>query len=167
MGVLRNIWNAATGEKPKALFTREQVGHVGQSWTFSYDGEKNLGEIGPARNYLMNYPMLRVRSWQAYVESEVAQIVLNKWTTWVIGTGLKLRCEPAKLVLEQEGVNGLDSEQFNEFAGVVAGHPVGEHPRAVVGQAGGQPQQVEGERAQLYELHVVVLHHVHRSGGHG
>ena len=116
MGVLRNIWNAATGEKPKALFTREQVGHVGQSWTFSYDGEKNLGEIGPARNYLMNYPMLRVRSWQAYVESEVAQIVLNKWTTWVIGQGLKLRCEPAKLVLEQEGVTGFDSEKFNEFA---------------------------------------------------
>ena len=116
MGVIRNIINAVTGQSPKAEFVREQVGYIGQAWTFSYDGEKNLGEIGPARNYLMNYPMLRVRSWQSYVESEISQIVLNKWTTWVIGTGLKLRCEPAKLVLEQEGVKGFDSEQFNEFA---------------------------------------------------
>lgn len=117
MGVIRNIINAVTGgPKPSANFVREQVGYVGQSWTFSYDGEKNLGEIGPARNYLMNYPMLRVRSWQSYVESEIAQIVLNKWTTWVIGQGLKLRCEPAKLVLEQEGVTGFDSETFNEDA---------------------------------------------------
>jgi capsid protein len=84
------------------------------SWSFSYDGEKNLGEIGPARNYLMNYPMLRIRSWQAYVESEIAQIVLNKDVVWVIGEGLKLRASPARLVLEQEGVKGFNSEAFNE-----------------------------------------------------
>jgi hypothetical protein len=116
MGVIRNILNAIGGDRPKAEFVRESVGYIGQSWTFSYDGEKNLGEIGPARNYLMNYPMLRVRSWQAYVESEVAQIVLNKWTTWVIGQGLKLRCEPAQLVLKQEGIGNFNSEQFNEIA---------------------------------------------------
>lgn len=116
MGIIRNIVNAVKGGNPKAIFQREQVGHYGQSWTFSYDGEKNLGEIGPARNYLMNYPMLRVRSWQAYVESEIAQIVLNKHTTWVIGEGLKLRCNPARLVLEQEGVTGFNSEAFNEEA---------------------------------------------------
>jgi len=115
MSRFQNILKAAFG-RVSANFQRDSVGYVGQSWTFSYDGEKNLGEMGDPRNYLMNYPMLRIRSWQAYVESEIAQIVLNKYTTWVIGEGLKLRCEPATVVLQEEGIKDFKSESFNEVA---------------------------------------------------
>jgi len=100
--------------RAKAIFDRQSTSELVNTWSFSFDGEKNLGEMGQARNYLMNYPMLRVRSWQAYVESEIAQIVLNKQTTWVIGEGLKLRAEPATVVLEQEGVSGFNREPFND-----------------------------------------------------
>jgi len=79
------------------------------SW--SYNGEKNFGEMGPAKDYNINYETLRVRSWQLYLESEIAQTVLDKYTTWVIGKGLKLQCEPAKMILESYGIK-LDTERF-------------------------------------------------------
>lgn len=79
----------------------------------SYDGEKNLGEIGPIKKYVLDYDALRLRSWQSYLESEITQTVLNKYGIWVVGSGLKLQCDPVKKVLETEGIE-LDSEEFNE-----------------------------------------------------
>lgn len=81
----------------------------------SYDGEKNLGEIGPIKDYRPNYVALRMRSWQAYHESDIAQTVLNKHTIWIIGSGLKLQADPVKKVLESENID-LDTEEFNEMA---------------------------------------------------
>lgn len=82
-------------------------------YSFSFTGEKNLGEIGPLKNYRPNYEILRIRSWQAYYESEIAQTVLNRFETWVIGKGLKLQCEPLKEVLKEEGID-LDSQKFSK-----------------------------------------------------
>lgn len=79
----------------------------------SFNGEKNLGEIGPARSYSLDYDMLRVRSWQAYIESEVFRTIVDKFTLWVISGGLKLQTVPIKQVLKGAGIN-LDSEAFNE-----------------------------------------------------
>ena len=56
-----------------------------------YTGEKTAGEMGAAKSYLLAYNYLRVRSWQAYTESEVVQIIINKYIKWVIGNGLKLQ----------------------------------------------------------------------------
>jgi capsid protein len=81
-------------------------------FTHSYDGEKNLGEIGPMKNYAMNYQALRVRSWQSYVESEITQTVMKRFLLWVMGSGLKLQSEPAKNVLKNQKI-GVD-QQFNE-----------------------------------------------------
>lgn len=82
-------------------------------FAYSFTGEKNLGEIGPAKNYLPNYGILRVRSWQSYLESEIAQTVMNRFITWVVGSGLKLQSEPALKVLKEEGIE-FDSHNFTE-----------------------------------------------------
>jgi capsid protein len=68
-------------------------------FAIGYDGEKNLGEMGPIRAYFMDYPALRLRAWQAYIESAEAQIIINKYCTWVVGKGLKLQAEPVKPIV--------------------------------------------------------------------
>lgn len=84
-------------------------------FTVSYDGEKNLGEIGPIKNYKPDYDALRMRSWQAFYESEIAQTVIKKFKIWIIGSGLKLQADPVKLVLKSEGID-ISTEDFNELA---------------------------------------------------
>lgn len=69
-----------------------------------FEGEKTPGEMGAAINYSLLYDRLRIRSWQAYLESEVAQIILNKYILWVVGSGLKLQHEPDAAVLAMEGI---------------------------------------------------------------
>ena len=78
-----------------------------------YDGEKNLGEIGPVKNYVLNYDILRLRSWQSYLESELTPTVIDKFILWVIGSGLKLQSHPSELVLKSAGIS-IDTEKFNE-----------------------------------------------------
>lgn len=73
-----------------------------QTYAISYDGEKNLGEMGPAKLYGLDYATLRIRSWQLYLDSEVIQTVYKKFLLWVIGSGLKLQAEPQKDVLKAE-----------------------------------------------------------------
>lgn len=83
-------------------------------WSKSYDGEKNLGELGPAIHYMLDHESLRVRSWQSYLESDISQTVLNKYITWVVDRGLKLNSSPSKTILKSEGI-ALNSEAFNEI----------------------------------------------------
>jgi len=64
---------SASGHGDHSNFARQNI------WVVPYDGEKNLGEIGPIKDYHMDYPALRARSWQSYIESEISQIVLNKF----------------------------------------------------------------------------------------
>lgn len=81
--------------------------------TSGYNGEKNYGEAGPIRDYWLDYDALRARSWQAFLESEIAKTVLNKFNIWVVDKGLKLQTAPVREVLLDEGVD-LDTELFNE-----------------------------------------------------
>lgn len=83
-------------------------------FSITFNGEKNLGEIGPIKDYKMDYEALRLRSWQAYIESEIAQTVINKFTKWEIGAGLKLQSEPSDLILRSEGVN-VNTHDFSEM----------------------------------------------------
>lgn len=82
-------------------------------FSVSYNGEKNLGEIGPIMKYSIDYGALRLRSWQSYLDSEITQTVINRFTTWVIGKGLKLQAEPEQRVLEMNGIT-LDFQKFSE-----------------------------------------------------
>jgi len=89
-------------------------GNLFGSYTVSFDGEKTAGEIGPAINYNLNYSGLRTRSWQSYLESEISRTIFDRFTIWIIDKGLKLQCEPAKLVLQSENVE-FDAEKFNSI----------------------------------------------------
>ncbi len=80
----------------------------------SFNGEKNFGELGPAKSYLPNYALLRIRSWQAMLESEIAQIAITRFVTWVIGDGLKLQSEPEQRVLKTFGIE-IDRTKFSEM----------------------------------------------------
>lgn len=74
----------------------------------SFDGEKNLGELGPLKYQLMDYYALSLRSWVAFTENTQARILMNKFATWVIGVGLKLQCEPPKKLVG----DGFDYKEF-------------------------------------------------------
>lgn len=81
--------------------------------TVGYDGEKNLGEAGPIKDYVIDYPALRLRSWQEMIESEVAQMLIGTYVTWVVGGGLKLQAEPKVGFIKKSGYV-LDANQFSE-----------------------------------------------------
>lgn len=83
-------------------------------FTDSYTGEKNLGELGPAREYLPMYQLLRTRSWQAMLESEVVQTIVNRLCTWVVGEGLRLQSEPNREVLKSENIT-IDAQAFSKL----------------------------------------------------
>lgn len=86
-------------------------------FSISFNGEKNFGDLGPVINYRLDYQGLRYRSWQAQLESEIAQTVVNRYCTWVIGKGLKLQCEPPKSILESEGIN-WDNKASQKFCDI-------------------------------------------------
>lgn len=81
-------------------------------YSIGFDGEKNLGEMGPIRRYVLDHERLRLRSWQLYLESEICQIVFRRFARWVIGKGLKLQAEPQADVLASEGIT-IDAQAFS------------------------------------------------------
>lgn len=83
-------------------------------FTTTYNGEKNTGEIGPIKNYMPDYYLLSLRSWQAYDESEMAKTIIDKYVKWVVSKGLKLQASPVKKVLESEGIK-INAEEFNSI----------------------------------------------------
>jgi capsid protein len=101
-------------ELPKTIQAHYNSGKYTPIFSFSYDGEKNLGEIGPIIDYTLDHEALRLRSWQSFLESEISQTVLGKFTTWVIGSGLKLQAEPVNTVLNSEKITP-PGEEFNEL----------------------------------------------------
>lgn len=100
-------------EPKKEIQARTSAGTL--QWTHVFDGEKNLGEIGPIRGYSMEYDRLRARSWQCFTESDIAKGILKKYILWVIGDGLKLKANPNKQVLKSEKIT-INPELFNEVA---------------------------------------------------
>ncbi len=83
-------------------------------FTSSFDGEKNLGEIGPPVDYTLDYHKLRGRGWSFYLTNEVVQIIINRMTVWTVGRGLKLESEPNEVVLNSEGIQ-IDAQALSEL----------------------------------------------------
>lgn len=73
--------------------------------TLTYDGEKNPGELGVIKRYIPDYRALRLRSWQAYAESDIVQAVIESYVDWVIGEGLTPQVKPQQEILEQRGIS--------------------------------------------------------------
>lgn len=93
-------------EEPGA---RYQVGY----WGVSFDGEKNVGEIGPIKDYYLDYKSIAMRSWQSMLESDVTRMVIGRFVMWVIGSGLRLQAEPKEKTLRAEKVE-LDIQEFSD-----------------------------------------------------
>lgn len=79
-----------------------------------YTGEKTPGEMGAAKDYMLEYNRLRARSWQSYLESEITQAIFNKYCLWVIGSGLYVQSEPEQSVLQQEGIPTIAPDFVND-----------------------------------------------------
>ena len=86
----------------------------GNTYSVVYDGEKNHGEIGPVVDYTIDFQNLSNRSWQSYLDSDIARTVLNRFCIWAIDKGLKIQCSPDKTILKSEGID-LDTEEFNNI----------------------------------------------------
>lgn len=112
-GKIKAFWDSLFGKKSEPNASVNTGGSYRTIFTVNYDGEKNMGEMGPIRDYRPDYLALRARSWQAYLDSDIAQTIIKKYNKWVIGAGLKLQAEPVKKVLESEGIK-FDTEKFNE-----------------------------------------------------
>lgn len=96
---------------PMADFSVNTTGQYRSLFAVSYNGEKNLGEMGPVKSYILDYYGLSLRSWESMLTNEISATVIAKFALWVIGSGLKLQSEPQQTVLQQEGIT-LDSQYF-------------------------------------------------------
>jgi len=137
-----NIWRnpeiREEYETAKAFLGLTRNGLYGFSMAFN--GEKDLGGIGPLVEYFLDYEGFRTRSWKAYLDSEIAQTVIGKKRLWVIGKGLKMQVQPIKNVLKQKGIE-LTEDNFNkivearfqlymdsvaaDYSGMLTGHQLG------------------------------------------
>ena len=117
MSRLDNLLKSLTFWKPEKKDEVKQDKGASTNYVRTYstpfNGEKNYGEIGPAINYTLDYSILRIRSWQAYLESDIAQTILNRYGIWIMDKGLKLNCNPVQSILQAEGVN-INTEQYNQ-----------------------------------------------------
>lgn len=98
----------------KAAFLELMRAGWGQSIVLPFNGEKNLGGIGPIESYFIDYDGFRRRSWKAYLDNGDAQTILRKYLLWSIGSGLKLNSEPAIKILRQYKIN-LNAQEFNDI----------------------------------------------------
>ncbi len=148
MGAIRDIFNYVFSSKKEAVvinditpknYTNNRMVSVASSvmtndisngsqfmFAISYNGEKNLGEAGPIIDYRNDYVAIRMRSWQLFYESEIAQTIIKRDTLWKISKGLKLEAQPNEKVIQSEGytiakddlskVDDLIEYRFENFA---------------------------------------------------
>lgn len=94
--------------KPKATAFHDRSDGGGGThrhlFSTGFNGEKNVGEMGPPKDYVIDHNELRLRSWQSFLESNITQMIMKKSQRWTIGTGLRPQSEPVKEVLESEGI---------------------------------------------------------------
>lgn len=81
--------------------------------TYNFNGEKNLGGVGPMIDYRLDFNGLAIRSWQAMLESDKAQIAIKRLITWVIGNGLRPQSQPVVSVLENNGIE-IDKAKYSK-----------------------------------------------------
>jgi lambda family phage portal protein len=122
MGILKNLFGGFEKKEVKKQIKEEASAGIppqfyGPVISYVFDGEKNLGEMGPARQYYIDHQTLRVRAWQSKLDSEITKTVIDKFALWVIGSGLKLKSEPMKLILKANKLpyETKDTQQFTNM----------------------------------------------------
>ena len=117
LGRIRDSYNALLGQEEAVSETLLDPQATYFTWS-SYDGEKNVGELGFVKKLIPNYHALSGRSWQSFLENDVTHDIIKKFVTWVIGKGLKLDADPDQVVLMSEGITLTDEEE-DEFSKIV------------------------------------------------
>lgn len=62
----------------------------------TFDGEKQAGELGTATELIPDYYGARIRAWGLQLTNDVAKLTMNKWSTWLVGRGLRFNCNLPK-----------------------------------------------------------------------
>lgn len=83
--------------------------------TKSFDGEKTLGELGVVTNSIPDYNSIRIRAYDAELKTDLVKIITKRFSSWVVGSGLKLQSEPNASFLEFENIKD-DLEIFKQQA---------------------------------------------------
>jgi capsid protein len=96
-----------------ASYNGMENGTLNGVWAIGFDGETNMGAVGPVKSYSMDYEVLRLRSRQLYVESNVVQTIIDRRVSWIVGSKLKLQCEPKMELLKSFKIS-FDKEEFNK-----------------------------------------------------
>jgi capsid protein len=117
---LKTVIDSAIAEIKESIETNKKVLAYSLSNPFHYTpiyrqvftGEKTPGEMGAIRDYTIDFTRVRARSWQLYLESEIAQTVINPYIRWVVGNGLRCQPEPDQRILQQEGINFSNDNDF-------------------------------------------------------
>lgn len=121
-----NKFGIATTRQVEQASQVKQEGSYGYGYSYGYNtpivvapytGEKNYGEMGAAIDNRPIYNILALRSWDAYVKSDIASSIMRNYILWSIGQGLILQSHPDDIVLKSEGIN-LTDEQLKEFTSV-------------------------------------------------
>lgn len=97
-------------EEPRGIVNPEAYFLFGET----FDGEKDPGSIGAIKDYWVDHAALSYRSWQAFLDSDVAQNILKKYIKWVVGSGLRLNADPDEVVLKSEGIS-IDEDTFSDL----------------------------------------------------
>jgi len=104
-----------TTQPQNSMLVHHGGGRMNPIMVEPFDGEKGLDNMGPAKDYLIDHTSIAVRSRQAYLESELARTLIDRFIVWTCGNGLKLQAEPKTSVLRSEGVV-FNEEEFVQTA---------------------------------------------------
>jgi capsid protein len=111
------FWKSKAKEETQTIAAPQSSAYSGNrnAWvparTEYFDGEKTPGELGYIRNYLPNYPALRLRAYSAELKSDLIKIITGKFFKFIVGAGLKLQAEPSAEVLLTEGITLTDEQK--------------------------------------------------------
>lgn len=117
ISLFKNENSQEVSVQPKSVVYQDAdivYGHNYPIVSRSWDGEKNLGELGVVVKNIPNYEKLRLRSYDAYATIDTVKIIAEKFFYWTVGSGLKLQSEPNRVVLETEGINN-SPEFYTKF----------------------------------------------------
>lgn len=80
----------------------------------AFDGQKTPYELGSPLNIKLDYYALRLRSWEAFLISDVVQNAIKKYCLWIVGSGLKLQSKPILQVLQKYKIDATE-ESIKQF----------------------------------------------------
>jgi len=102
-----NFFGLQKKEEPKPQIKKIEAysgGNYTPLFTYSFDGEKNPGELGPLIDWKLDHRSLRKRSWDSYLTDGITQTIVKRFAMWVVGKGLRVQSEPNKHILDSENV---------------------------------------------------------------